>query len=389
VSALGSFRISRLQLSIGLTGSWRAEVWCDEGIVPVGPSVLAVGDLTFKGTTIRAGNDAPDAPHVVHVGAPGWDREVAKSTTSIDGVTVTSTTAAISYHLDGDVRLSTVLRDLARRAGESIELPATDVPIGKHWVALASREGEKLYLRDALAALSKGRYVKPWRADPDGVTRFGERTGGTVDVAKVNVIKRDSATGLAIIGADTFASVLPGASFDGATITRLVITERPGNLQAEVWSRAPSPMTSILRKVGEAWPQLIYGHPRTYRVGAVQSDGRLDLDPPADAPYLPPLQRVEVWGLGGAKVKPAPGSLALVAFRDANPSRPVVVALPPLATSTPTETNLDADAVNLGGADAPVIREGDKIAIDMTPGPTLGTVSFIGTSVASHSRVKA
>ncbi len=124
-------------------------------------------------------------------------------------------------------------------------------------------------------------------------------------------------------------------------------------------------------------------------MGAGQTDGRLDFDPPVDAPHLPPLSRVEVWGLGGAKVKPRIGSLAAVAFRDANPSRPYVHALEPLANSTPTETSIDADAVKLGDGAAPVVREGDKIAIDMTPGPTLGTISFIGTSVASHSKVDA
>lgn len=388
MSSIGAQRISKLQLSIGLTGQWRSEVWCDEGRATLGQSALSVGDLTFNGMTIRGGTDAPDAPHVVHIGGAGWDRPIEKSTTSVDGVTITSTTSAISYQLDAGVRLSTVLRDLARRAGERIEMPR-DRTIGKHWVCLASKPGEPLYLRDALAALVKFRYVQPWRADLDGVTRFGERTGSAVDVASVNVIGRDEGVGLAVLGADAFAHVMPGATFEGNRIIRLDIQERPGNLKANIWTRADGPFTRIMRKVGETFPQLVYGHPRTYVVGAVQTDGRLDLDPPVDAPHLPPLSRVEVWGLGGAKVKPRIGSLAAVAFRDANPSRPYVHALEPLANSTPTETSIDADAVKLGDGAAPVVREGDKIAIDMTPGPTLGTISFIGTSVASHSKVDA
>jgi hypothetical protein len=389
VSAIGSQRISKLQLSIGLTGTWRAEAWCDEGLAAIGPATLSVADLSFKGTTKRGGTDAPDAPHVIHIGGIGWDRPVEKSTTSVDGVTITSTTAAISYQLDAGVRLSTVLRDLSLRAGEPIALPSRDRTIGKHWVCVASKPSDPLYLRDALAALYTAGYVQPWRVDLDGVTRFGERTGGAVNVAGVNVIRRDSGAGYAVIGADAFTSVLPGATFEGATIYRLVITERPGNLQAEIWSRSPDPFTPIRRKVGEWYPQLVYGHARTYMVGAVNDDGRLDLDPPADAPHLPPLARVEVWGLGGAKVKPAIGSLAAVCFRDANPARPYVHALEPLANSTPTETTIDADAVKMGAGAAVVIREGDKIAIDATPGPTLGTISFIGTSVADHSKVKA
>lgn len=373
MSALGTQKVSRLQLSIGRTGSWRAETWCDEGAAPTGALPLTVADLTFKGTAARTGTDAPDLPHVVHVGGIGWERA----------------TVPLSYQLDGGVRLSTILRDLSARAGEPIELPANDVVIGKHWAIVAAREGDPLRLRDALTALARGRYVQPWRVDLDGVTRFGERAGGTVDAAAANVLERDSAAGCAIVGADAFAGLLPGATFEGNPILRLVITERPGNLQAEVWTLAPSPMTSILRKVGEHWPALVYGHPRTYRVGAVATDGRLDLDPPADAAHLPSLQRVEVWGLGGARVRPAIGSLCTVVFRDANPSRPTVIALQPLADATPTETTIDADAVKLGAGAATVIRVGDKIAIDPTPGPTLGTISFVGTSIVAHSKVEA
>lgn len=382
MSALGTQRISRLDLSIGRTGTWHAEAWSDEGVVTLGASTLTVGGLSFRGTTKRGGNDAPDAPHAVHEGAVGWEREIAKSTTGVDGTIITSTSSAISYQNDNGVRLRTVLTDLSKRAGETIEQPV-DVSIGRHWVVIASRPGEPLRVRDALSALAQGRYVQPWRADPDGVTRFGERSGGVVDVASKTVTRRDMGAGWAEIGADTFADLLPGATWEGAVIGRLIISERPGNLSATVWTRAPSAMTSILRKVGERFPQLIYAQARTYRVGAVASDGRLDLDAPADAPHLPPLSRVEVWGLGGARVKPRVGSLAVVWFRDANPSRPTVIGLEPLANSTPTETSIDADAIKMGGALDNAARYGDKVAID----PVTGVLSFV-TSVARPSPSK-
>jgi hypothetical protein len=374
VSTIGSLRVSRLSLSIGLTGSWRAEVWCDQGTAPFGSLTLTAADLSLKGYAIRSGSDAPDAPHVVHVGAPGWDREMTAGTTTSGGVTITSGAGWLAYQNDAGVRLSTVLRDLSRRAGEPIELPP-DVTIGDHWTVIASRPGEPLYLRDALNALAVGRYVAPWRVDGDGVTRFGPRAGGVVDPASVNVIRRDMGAGLAVCGGDTFASILPGATFEGATIDRLVITERPGNLQAEIWTRAPSPFASIRRKVAEWFPALVYGYPRTYRVGAVQSDGRLDLDPPQDAPHLPPLARVEVWGLGGAKVKPRPGSLVAVCFRDANPARPYVHALQPLALSTPTETTISADTVKVGDGFARAVREGDTYTL----GTATGVLTFVST----------
>lgn len=376
MSGLGSQRVSKLVLSIGLTGTWRGEVWCDEGQAPTGDLTLTVGDLVLRGAASIGGTDAPDAPHLIHEGARGWELEVSASD--------------LTYENANGVRLRTVLTDLAKRAGEPIELPR-DVNLGKHWCVIATRAGARLTLRDALDALVAGRYVQPWRVDLDGVTRFGERTGGAVDVDAVTVIRRDEAHGYAIVGADAFLALLPGATFEGHTITRLVITERPGNLQAEVWTRAPSAMTSIMRKVSRSFPQLVYGHPRTYRVGAVATDGRLDLDAPADAPHLPALRKVEVWGIGGAKVKPTIGSLAIVVFRDALPSRPVVVALQPLDASTPTETNIDADAIKLGAAAATVLRSGDYVALDTVtaPGRTIITLDGLGAPAPADSKVKA
>lgn len=81
--------------------------------------------------------------------------------------------------------------------------------------------------------------------------------------------------------------------------------------------------TSILRMVASAFPALVYGHPRTYVVAAVQADGRLDLDPPPDAQHLPSLKNAEQWSV--ATMEPEVGSEVVVVFRDADPGRYVVI----------------------------------------------------------------
>ena len=75
--------------------------------------------------------------------------------------------------------------------------------------------------------------------------------------------------------------------------------------------------------VAEAFPALVYGHPQTYVVEAANADGTLDLSPPVNAQHLPLLRRVEQWAV--ALLEPTAGIEVVVVFRDAKPSRPVVL----------------------------------------------------------------
>ena len=177
-----------------------------------------VGDLALTGRVLRAGNDAPDRPHVIVIGGLGWERPLA---------------TPVAYQSDAGIMLSTVLRDLAARAGETIEQPA-DVPIG-----LAYATGSRRTVRDALTAIVAAGYAQPWRVDSDGVTRFGARTGGTIS-ARATVIRRNLGVSLRVVGIDSPAAFLPGnVLVDGDTnipITRMVVDEATNRLEVEVWS---------------------------------------------------------------------------------------------------------------------------------------------------------
>ncbi len=207
--------ISKLTLHVPQYGAWRADVVLEGGALPSGKVTLTVGDLVLKGTVARADTDAPDKPHAVVIGGAGWNLPIP---------------SPLSYQSDSGVRLSTVLKDLARLAGETIEQP-TDRTIGNWFSAPALG-----LLRDVLGTLASAGYVSPWRVDPDGVTRFGARAGITA-TARATVLRKDSAVGLTVIGCDAPKAFLPGNKLDdGTTIARLVITETPGHLGAEVWS---------------------------------------------------------------------------------------------------------------------------------------------------------
>lgn len=104
---------------------------------------------------------------------------------------------------------------------------------------------------------------------------------------------------------------------------------------------------SLLRLAAEAPPNP-YAYPRTYVVRAVNLDpitgqptGRLDLDPPADAPELRSMDRVEQWTMGSVITIPAVGTEVLVAFRDARETRPVVVGIAPSAPGHAAARNGD------------------------------------------------
>ena len=97
-------------------------------------------------------------------------------------------------------------------------------------------------------------------------------------------------------------------------------------------------------------PPSPYAFPRTYVVRNGRTDGRLDLDPPADARgVLPPLAGVPVWGAPGLSVQALPGDRVVVVFRDAKANQPAVIGFESLTTGRHPKISLDAAALVLCG----------------------------------------
>lgn len=366
MSTLGGVSTNRVELTIPPAGDWRADVVLESGTLPTvgAPTTLVIGDLTMLGVVEAAAFDAPDRPHVVVTGAPGWDALVV---------------APISFQSDAGVRLSTVLAALSAAAGQPYSPPPVDVVVGNYFELIASRPSEPVRYRDALSSLARAGVLAAWRVDPDGVTRFGARPGLDATV-RATVLRQSASAALTVVGVDAPAAFLPGNTFGGVPISKLVLTdEGGGKLEAQIWAGpskgAPSIRELNQRMVASLLSELV----RTYVVAAVAGDGRLDLVPPPDSPHLPEMRNVEQWTMGGAIVKPTLGALVLVVFRDAYHTRPIVVAFGP---GTPMQIAVDASGVVAVGAGASGVElAGAGSDIITVPGAEAGRYVRYGESI--------
>lgn len=141
-------------------------------------------------------------------------------------------------------------------------------------------------------------------------------------------------------------------------------------------------------------PNRSYGFgPYEYQVQSATST-TFDGSPTEQNFPLPPLVGVPYRpSIAGATCTPTAGTLAYVAFANADPSKPILICFGP---TTPEQVSIDATGnVNLGNATHAVIRESDQILItgvvNVVGGTVSGTVSFFGASIPpqAHSKVIA
>lgn len=99
-------------------------------------------------------------------------------------------------------------------------------------------------------------------------------------------------------------------------------------------SVAPSLRASILRMVAMAFPQLVYGYPRTYVTRGESTDGVVDLVAPPDATHLAPLRRVPVNPSAWVTERIPDGTEVVVSFADSDPGRARVVEVHLAGTPT-------------------------------------------------------
>jgi hypothetical protein len=364
MATLGSQRVTNTTLYLPGAGSWRADVVLEPpGVPALGKAVLSVGSLALQGWVLRADLDYDGHPHVTVVGGRGWD---------------TLVTRPLAFQSDSGVRLSTVLNALAAAAGETIAQPP-DTTIGQYYELLASRQAEPVRFVDALDDLLKSGYIKTWRVDADGVTRFVSRASAAV-TARATLIARNAGLGVSTYGTDDPGTFLPGNTVDGLSIARAVVRETAGKTEVDVYISEPTATPSlremIRRMVADAFADVA----RTYTVQASHDDGTLDLAPPPDATHLPELKSIEQWTMGGANVTAAVGSEVLVVFRDRRRTRPVAVAF---GGTTPTKVTIKSDDMTTLGdpsAAKAVVLDGDTVTVLLPPATFSGT--FFGAPVA-------
>ncbi|HSN15621.1 MAG TPA: hypothetical protein VLT61_13395, partial [Anaeromyxobacteraceae bacterium] len=249
MSTLNGQRLVRASVHIPPSGGGWADVSLEQGALPSGKVTLRLGDFSFVGGVDldRTGFDQSASPRVVVRGGAGWEAKL---------------TAPGAYTSAGNVRLSTVLRDLAALAtytggpstGEAYDAPPEALlGPGYGWDASTDRP---IRARDVLADLVRRGAIPTWRVDPaTGHTRFDAGPAGGACDPFVTIIDRDRSRGVRYLGlTEAVKCVLPGNTVEGATIERVDIIEDARELRAQVWTTRPSVRTAVRNIVTDLFP---------------------------------------------------------------------------------------------------------------------------------------
>ncbi len=201
---------SNVVVHFPVTGVWTAEVELVAPVTFAGLVSLVVGDLTLACTVVRGGPVEGSASYLVTGGAGGWS-----------GLLPGKLVAAKSYRNDAGVKLSTVLKDAATAAGESVSL-GTDRSLG---VAFLRQAGPAW---DVLARTSSS-----WWVDAAAVTQVRPRPSAAI-TAPFKVLEWKRARGARLLSADTLAPFQPGALLEGAPLLDVVLRARHASTRIEV-----------------------------------------------------------------------------------------------------------------------------------------------------------
>lgn len=192
----GTLRVQAAFILRGSWGAWSGDVLLAEDTAITGPVVLAIGNLTLVGAAYRGSGPegAFAGSRAVRLvgGAGGW-----------------RTTAPRQFYADTNgVKLSTVLRDVSRLVGETVNLPtASDRVLGQFWNRAEAPASRTL-------ALTVG---EGWYIDDLGVTQIGEWPEVPVTSA-FTLEDFYPAQGKALIATEDPLAWRPGTVFQGPTL---------------------------------------------------------------------------------------------------------------------------------------------------------------------------
>jgi hypothetical protein len=315
-----------------------------------GRVTLALADVSLTGTIVSGGVAEGKAAYRLVGGAGGWGRVLS----------------AKGYTSDAGVKIATVVGDAAREAGETLAgVPTTR--LGSHYARLNGPASHVLH----------GIAPRGWHVDFAGVTQFGARAATTYagDGTRTRI---DTAGRVIEISTESLAGLVPGVSVDGAApATDVEYTLDAKRLIARVYAgaRTTRRLDAMARILEALAPDLRYRGVYEFRVVTQEGD-RLNLQPVRAATGLPDLARVPMRpGMAGLRSNVQLGELVLVAFVDADPSRPVVVA-----HDAPDAPGWMPLTLELGGPAAlGVARITDPVVAG----------AFAGTIVGASARIKA
>jgi hypothetical protein len=349
-ASLGGLVCSRMVVPVPAWGCWWLDADCLEDEVLSGAVEATIGDLTLQGTVVSGGISAGRSAYRVVGGAGGWGKSVPRW----------------GYRASQGVRRATVIQDAADAVGEVLSAPP-ETSTGEHY---ARREGPASQVLHELAP-------KAWYVGFDGVTYFGARA--SYGYTGEGLLNRDAlASGVVELATEEIADIIPGVQYDGGLAATDVEYSLVGDrLVARIYSgsRSSRRLDAFARLLDALDPQRRYRATYEFRVVS-QSGERLNLQPVRASVGMPDLAGVPVRpGLAGTRATVALGSLVLVTFADADPSRPCVIA-----------------------HDAPDSPGWMPLLVEIGEGPTLGVARqtdpvlagpYGGTITGASTRIKA
>lgn len=308
---IGGLRAMSCTVDIPSVGVWYADGETDGDTVLSGACTIVLADLSLTGTIISGGVRNGRGVWRVAGGKGKWSMQLPHK----------------SYHSSAGVKYSTILSDVVRETGETLEgIPSGSV--GEH------------YVRNAAAASHVMHAICPaWYVDTDGSTRIGARAATTYTGSGV-IKAKDSAQTTVELAADSIAQLVPGVTVDGIEAKEVRHKLDKRSLRTTIYGTLPS--SSFAAMVRASMPDLIYRGVYEYRV--TSSNGTiLDLQPTRSSLGLPGIASCRYSpGIAGGKCDPKIGSLVLVAFANADPARPIVVGF-----GDPGSAGFEADEIRL------------------------------------------
>ena len=311
-------------------GPWSADVVLASSDVLPSAVTLQIGSLKLVGTVIRMASFAGSRSARIVGGYAGWRK-------TID--------AKGYYHAAG-VKLSTVLEDAARSAGEKISVAADSV-IGTNYVRR----------RDTAERVLKFFLDGDWWIDNDGVTQTKARDAKAI-VTPFTVIKWSGARGRFQIATENYEDWEPGRTFTAPTVTGTqtissvsIVLDNEGTIRLDVLAGETSEdrlIKDIRAIVKDELRQQHFDFVE-YEITAAR-EGEVDCKPAnGDASGYPALSGVPIKsGELGSVVTPTVGKKIVLFVMSADPTKVRVVSIEGPNQKSHIETSGDVE-IQTGG----------------------------------------
>lgn len=344
------------RLDIPGVGLWYASIDLADEVELSGSVTLTVLDTTWQGFVIAGAPVDGRSRYRIVAGAGGWGR----------------TLPSRAYANDAGITIARILADAAQEAGEP-------EPSGQANIATGPIPTQTLgphFVRPAQPAAFVLNQLAPraWYARSDGVVELARRPAGAFPQAPV--VERNPASRVIELAlTDTAADVLPGIQTEYGPVSDAEIEFGADGVRARLYA-APTPgrrAQAYARILAASDPAARFRGVFEYRVVSQVAE-RLNLQPVRTRASMPDLARVPVRaGVPGVKATHSPGSQVIVAFLDADASRPVVVGFdsPEQPGWMPLQLEL-GEAPTLG-----VARQTDPVVA----GPFAGTITLGSTRI--------